>query len=84
MLAAQGVHGRKLVRHRRATADHVVPVSWGGGNVAVNIVCACAACNVRRGNNPAALKPHLGVIQFLPDDVRNHILVTIDNAILPH
>lgn len=39
--------------------DHVVPLSRGGGSTWENIVCACLACNVRKGNrlpDEAAMK----------------------------
>ncbi len=31
--------------------DHVIPRSTGGGATWENIVCACAACNVKKGSN---------------------------------
>lgn len=32
------------------TIDHVVPRSLGGGDTWKNLVCACSACNNRKGN----------------------------------
>jgi 5-methylcytosine-specific restriction endonuclease McrA len=32
------------------TIDHVIPTSRGGGNTWDNMVCACAPCNVRKGD----------------------------------
>ena len=40
--------GRKLSR-RRATKDHVIPVSKGGSNAKKNIVDACRKCNSEKG-----------------------------------
>ena len=42
------------VRHRRATAEHLTPISKGGSDAPENIVAACAFCNSRRGNLPEA------------------------------
>lgn len=36
--------------HGKMTTDHVVPRSQGGGESWLNLVCACAACNRRKGN----------------------------------
>ena len=36
----------------RATKDHLVPVTYGGTDWALNIVLACLRCNARRGNIP--------------------------------
>lgn len=40
--------GKKLSR-RRATKDHVIPISKGGGNSKKNIVDACRKCNSEKG-----------------------------------
>ncbi len=40
--------------------DHVVPRSQGGGSTWENIVCACVACNVRKGGRtPKEANMHL-------------------------
>ena len=36
----------------RMTIDHVVPKSLGGRTVWENVVSACRACNLRKGNKP--------------------------------
>ncbi len=36
----------------RMTIDHVVPKSLGGRTVWDNVVSACRACNLRKGNKP--------------------------------
>jgi 5-methylcytosine-specific restriction endonuclease McrA len=36
--------------HGKMTTDHVVPRSRGGAESWRNLVCACAACNRRKGN----------------------------------
>jgi hypothetical protein len=36
----------------RATRDHLIPVSYGGPDWALNIVIACRPCNSRRGTIP--------------------------------
>ena len=34
------------------TIDHIVPRSRGGESTWTNVVCACVACNVRKGGQP--------------------------------
>lgn len=42
-------------RHdRKATLDHIVPLSKGGAHTRANVRCAHFICNVRRGNRSAA------------------------------
>ncbi|MFP5226882.1 MAG: HNH endonuclease, partial [Acidobacteriota bacterium] len=36
----------------QATKDHLLPVTSGGTDWALNIVIACRRCNARRGNIP--------------------------------
>jgi 5-methylcytosine-specific restriction endonuclease McrA len=36
----------------RMTIDHVIPKSLGGRTVWENVVSACRACNLRKGNKP--------------------------------
>lgn len=43
--------GHAFEKFEDATADHVVPLSKGGGNGDDNFVLACNDCNVRRRNN---------------------------------
>lgn len=38
---------------RRATRDHVIPLSKGGPNEAHNIVAACLGCNTAKGDMTA-------------------------------
>ena len=38
---------------RRATRDHVIPLSRGGPNEAHNIVAACLGCNMAKGDMTA-------------------------------
>lgn len=37
-------------RHTKMTLDHVVPRTMGGTDSWENLVCACDACNARKGN----------------------------------
>lgn len=39
------------VRNVRMTLDHVVPRTMGGNDSWENLVCACEACNSRKGNH---------------------------------
>jgi 5-methylcytosine-specific restriction endonuclease McrA len=44
---------------RDFTIDHILPVSRGGKNTWGNTICACPACNQRKGNrlpNEASMK----------------------------
>lgn len=45
--------GRKFP-YRELTLDHVVPRSLGGRTTWENIVCACVACNVKKGGRMPA------------------------------
>jgi 5-methylcytosine-specific restriction endonuclease McrA len=36
----------------QASRDHLLPVQYGGGDWAVNILMACRSCNCRRGSMP--------------------------------
>ncbi|RUM41295.1 MAG: hypothetical protein DSY80_09065 [Desulfocapsa sp.] len=40
----------KRLGYRRATIDHIIPVSQGGENNPENFVAACGFCNSRRGS----------------------------------
>lgn len=43
--------------HRALIKEHVVPVSWGGTQDAVNLVPACQPCNARKNDRPGHLPP---------------------------
>ncbi len=40
----------KVLTKQDFTVDHILPISRGGKSVWGNTVCACAACNHRKGN----------------------------------
>ncbi|GAQ23913.1 hypothetical protein DEIGR_400046 [Deinococcus grandis] len=44
--------GERLDTHgpNKFQADHWIPLSRGGTNYAVNIVCACPGCNLAKGD----------------------------------
>jgi 5-methylcytosine-specific restriction endonuclease McrA len=42
------------------TADHVVPLSKGGGNQLDNLIPACSFCNSSRGSRSAPWRPRGG------------------------
>lgn len=47
--------GIKCVRSKefkpnKATLDHVIPLSKGGGHTWANLRCCCAKCNLRKSN----------------------------------
>lgn len=44
-----GVANKALIK------EHVVPVSWGGTNDAINLVPACQPCNARKNDRPGML-----------------------------
>ncbi|KAB2899575.1 MAG: HNH endonuclease [Dokdonella sp.] len=57
------------------TRDHVVPVSRGGRDSWVNVVTACWACNVRKGNRtPQQAGMPLLAIPYRPSWVEHLIL----------
>lgn len=41
---------RKVFTQSELNLDHVVPLSRGGASTWDNVVCACVACNSRKGN----------------------------------
>ena len=43
-------HGGERADSNLATLDHVIPRSKGGSNARSNLVLACFACNVERGD----------------------------------
>lgn len=57
------------------TRDHVMPLSRGGKDVWENVVCACLACNVRKGSKtPQQAGMPLLAIPFRPSWVEHLIL----------
>ena len=52
----RGAH--QYERYRRATLDHFLPRSEGGGNHPSNLLAACKWCNEYRSNQPAMLAFH--------------------------
>lgn len=44
--------GKKNLYKRSLHLDHIIPESKGGRFVEDNLIVACAACNIRRGNKP--------------------------------
>jgi 5-methylcytosine-specific restriction endonuclease McrA len=53
--------------------DHVVPRSQGGGGTWENIVCACVACNVRKGGRTPK-QAHMGLIRKPEKPKRSPVL----------
>jgi 5-methylcytosine-specific restriction endonuclease McrA len=53
--------------------DHVVPRSQGGGSTWENIVCACVACNVRKGGRTPK-QAHMGLIRKPEKPKRSPVL----------
>lgn len=50
----------------RATIEHIVPRSHGGGDELENLALACAACNHEKGRRHDLLKPSdPALVQFL-------------------
>ncbi|MSR22982.1 MAG: HNH endonuclease [Gemmatimonadetes bacterium] len=45
-----GRHRKDLKGRQFLTRDHVIPISFGGGNGWGNVVTACSPCNNRKGN----------------------------------
>lgn len=44
---------KETEKYRKATFDHVIPVSLGGRTYALeNLVLSCAPCNEKKANNP--------------------------------
>jgi 5-methylcytosine-specific restriction endonuclease McrA len=53
--------GRKFAT-QELSLDHVIPRSQGGASTWENIVCACVACNVRKGGRTPK-QAHMGLIR---------------------
>jgi hypothetical protein len=51
-------------KQNRATIEHLVPISLGGCNCAINLVMACYRCNTMRGRMPISLFHKLLTIVF--------------------
>jgi 5-methylcytosine-specific restriction endonuclease McrA len=54
-----GKQRNRILTGRDFTIDHILPVSRGGKNTWGNTICACPACNQRKGNrlpNEASMK----------------------------
>ena len=67
-------HGsKKAINRRRATADHIIPKSFGGTNRQENIVYACRGCNNRRGALIARFDPVPEIVAMLPPEVRKRL-----------
>ena len=49
-----GRHRKELKGRQFLTRDHVIPISFGGGNGWENVVTACSPCNNRKGNRAPA------------------------------
>ena len=66
--------GDEFPRHS-LTRDHVVPVSRGGRDVWENVVCACHACNSRKGGRtPQQAGMPLLAVPYRPSWVEHLIL----------
>ncbi|ODU48385.1 HNH endonuclease [uncultured Aquimonas sp.] len=66
--------GDHFGRHE-LTRDHVVPTSRGGRDVWTNVVSACLACNLRKGNRtPQEARMPLLAVPYRPSWVEHLIL----------
>lgn len=67
------VTGRRYWRGRLfATADHLIPQAFGGGNGRENIVAACRDCNEARGAEMPEVRALLALVVLgaeLPEGV---------------
>jgi 5-methylcytosine-specific restriction endonuclease McrA len=83
--------GMFVPNHIKATIDHVVPVSKGGGTYEVeNLVVACGTCNTRKDNMTLVeflhrfnkgLKPNFKILQrFLNDDEKINTLARMNET----
>lgn len=62
------------VHNKRASVEHIVPRSWGGGDEPGNIVCACVGCNTMRSDIAHFYKAKRDVAMGLPKRVRKLVL----------
>ena len=62
----------KFLRHRRATAEHILP-KINGGKGGANIVMACARCNHTRSADSTKYEPHPEVLEMLTPRQRERI-----------
>ena len=75
---------KKAIRHRMATAEHIIPVSLGGKHGASNIAMSCQLCNSSRSSEISAFNPHPEVIHLLPKEVRKALSNALLHGGLPH
>lgn len=65
---------------KELTIDHVIPTSRGGKNTWDNLVCACAPCNVKKGDRtPEEAKMRLYVKPVRPFN-KMHLIIERSNV----
>jgi CRISPR/Cas system Type II protein with McrA/HNH and RuvC-like nuclease domain len=60
-----------LDEEREIEEDHIVPISYGGGNDNKNIRLVCRDCNRKRGNELEGYVDLEFMIQYIEDRLRN-------------
>lgn len=66
--------GMKVSNYIKATIDHVVPISDGGGVYDIkNVICACAKCNTKKGSK--SLNEYLNNIKLSQEELKNRISI---------
>jgi len=55
----------RFVTYRDYHIDHIKPVSYGGNDYVFNLACACASCNLSRGNKHWIKPEPLGIFRTL-------------------
>jgi 5-methylcytosine-specific restriction endonuclease McrA len=62
---------RAILSETSIEEDHLVPISYGGGNERRNIRLLCRRCNRERGNDLEGHVDQVHMIQYIEDRLRN-------------
>ena len=67
----------QAVKDRMATVEHFTPLSLKGCDEPINILCACLACNHKRGTRTKGLRPSITAAVGLPKQIKKRVLALV-------